>query len=82
MFGITKNCSSFFRFCIIFVTVSILQVSALPILFVNMLGFYPSEMASSSTPVNSIPNHEESQKGSMVPISRDGNKRCCSISRP
>ena len=38
-----KNCSSFFRFCIIFVTVSVLQVFALPILFVNMLCFYPSE---------------------------------------
>ena len=25
---------------------------------------------------------ERSQKGSMVPISRDGNKRCCSISQP
>ena len=53
----------FFRFCNTFVTVfrfcSVLQVSALPILFVNMLCFYPSEMASPSTPVNSIPNHGE-----------------------
>ena len=34
-------------------------MSALPILFVNMFCFYPSEMASPSTPVNSIPNHGE-----------------------
>ena len=49
----------FFHFDIIFVTVSVLQVSALQILFLNMFYFYPSEMASPSTPVNSIPNHGE-----------------------
>ena len=44
--------------------------------------FYPLEMASPLTSVNPIPIMEKSQKGSMVPISRDGNKRCCSISQP
>ena len=39
--------------------VSILQVSALPILFVNMFYFYSSEMASPLTPVSPIPNHGE-----------------------
>ena len=34
-------------------------MSSLPILFINMFFFYPSEMASPLTPVNSIPNHGE-----------------------
>ena len=40
-----------------FLFIYVLQVSALPILFVNMFCFYPSKMASPSTSVNPIPNH-------------------------
>ena len=73
-FCITKICYNFFisvriqilneRFCLPilyykFLFVYVLQVSALPILFVNMFCFYPSKMASPSTPVNPIPNHGE-----------------------
>ena len=40
LFGITKKLFYFFfRLCIIFVTVSVLQVSSLPILFINMFFF-------------------------------------------
>ena len=66
-----------------FLFVSVLQVSALPIFFVNMFCFYPSEMASPSTPVNPISNHGEKPERFNGTDSRDGNKRyCCSISQP
>ena len=51
------------KFVPVFFFVSVLQVSALPItlpiLFVNIFCFYPSEMASPSTPINPILNHGE-----------------------